>query len=128
MPTTEKTKKDPWRPRKYTKESFEEKLTEIINDDEKMKSIVSLKSISISLGINYDTFKTYIKEYEMKDAFSYLKEKVEENLVNGATFGKFQHNMVKHNLNNNFGWTDKKEVKHEGTQHLTIIEDVPKKE
>ncbi len=114
-------KRNPWRPRAYHKEAFEIALDEKIIPN--IDTYVTLKSMSLELEIDYDTFKNYIKEYEMEKTFSYLKERVEANIVNGATRGQFNHNMVKHNLDNNFGWKQKQEVDHQGNQNITIVND-----
>lgn len=113
------------RPTKYRPEMCEQ-IVDLMRNGE------SIEEASHALNLSKDTVYQYAKKYpEFSDA---LKRAVQVSYVWWLRNGRealrekeFNYTGFYMQMKNRFGWTDKKEIKHEGETSRVVIE-IPKEE
>jgi len=79
------------------------------------------------LALHLDTTRQTLMDYEYRDAFTDTVKKAKLRCENYAEIQLFKGSNVAgviFNMKNNYGWKDKREVEHDGTMMIDVLDEL----
>lgn len=102
------------RPKKYTEvELMKQKIDLYFKKCDNKNEPYTVTGLCLALDITRETLNQYLKDEQFSDTIKKAKLKVENYLEKHLIIDSSTTGII-FNLKNNFGWTDKQELKHSG--------------
>ena len=102
------------RPKAYSEvKEMKEKIDKYFEECNKNHEPYTITGLCIALDICRDTLSEYMKKEEFSDTIKKAKLKVENYLEKHLITDSSTTGII-FNLKNNFGWSDKQQIKHSG--------------
>ncbi len=102
------------RPKKYTEVELMKQKTDLyFKKCDNKNEPYTVTGLCLALDITRETLNQYLKDEQFSDTIKKAKLKVENYLEKHLIIDSSTTGII-FNLKNNFGWTDKQELKHSG--------------